>query len=246
MSNKYSTGSCAGSIAPTQIHKTPPGSHHRTQRSLIAFYFVLALSVFRLLALSTFPASYVQNTRQEIVCSEVPARTMSNSLWVPDSKSYTPDFDPDVDDIKWEGLHILRSRYQQGQPQFVTLGWARLALFRDFCLPSVIGQTTDNFIWLIYADPDLDGDLLDATIQLLRPYRRFFLIKSLSNVLWKGGQPAAIGNGTVYTGDRKLLEYSMARRNHVPILETRLDADDGLHKSMLEDIQKRAIKAFYK
>jgi hypothetical protein len=147
--------------------------------------------------------------------------------------------------MTWDGLHILRSRYQQGQPTLTKLGWARFALFRDFCLPSVAAQTTDNFMWLIYTDPDLDPDLLDAMVDLLKPYPRFYLIKSLNNVLWTEGQAESLTNATIYTGNQALIENYMMMRNKVPVLETKLDADDALHRKYLATIQEQAVQKFY-
>ena len=48
----------------------------------------------------------------------------------------------------------------------------------------------------------------------------------------------------IYTGDIAKLKAAMALRNERPVLETRLDADDGLHKSYIEYIQEEAFKRF--
>ncbi len=48
----------------------------------------------------------------------------------------------------------------------------------------------------------------------------------------------------IYTGDIAKLKAAMALRNEKPVLETRLDADDGLHKSYIEYIQEEALKRF--
>ena len=148
--------------------------------------------------------------------------------------------------VKCNGIHIVRSRYQQGQPNLIHLGWARLALFRDFCLANMVQQTTQNFVWFIYTDPDLNPELLREMVRLLRPYPNFFLIKSMENVLWKIGQAQNMTRATVYTGNRTLLEHTMAMRDALPTLETRLDADDALHVRFLETVQTQATQFFYK
>ena len=115
----------------------------------------------------------------------------------------------------------------------VRLGWARDAhggpvltpewmehrwrLFEAFCLPSVRGQSTQSFQWLIRFDP--------ATPE---PHRRRFrqLTAEMTNVtpLWRA-EPfsAAICN---------LLDRSAEL-----LLTTRLDNDDGLHRTAMARIQ---------
>lgn len=141
-------------------------------------------------------------------------------------------------------LHFVKSRFMQYQPNLTALGWARLELFREFCLPSVTKQTTQNFVWLIYTDPDLAPELLNALVDLLAPYPHYYLIKSLSNAMWKGGQAQNMTNATIYTGNQAHLEAYMALRERLPILETRLDADDALHIEYLAHIQQQAIPMF--
>ena len=162
------------------------------------------------------------------------------------NETYTPKLLSADDFVKFNGIHIVRSRYQQGQPDLVTLGKARLRLFKDFCLPSMVHQTTDNFVWLIYTDPNLNQELLKEMVDLLAPYPHFYLIASMVNVLWKDGQAQNLTQSVVYTGNRTFLEETMAKRDVVPILETRLDADDALHVRYLEDIQKEAADMFYR
>uniref|UniRef100_A0A7S3LK86 Uncharacterized protein n=1 Tax=Amphora coffeiformis TaxID=265554 RepID=A0A7S3LK86_9STRA len=169
---------------------------------------------------------------------------IENATRVLFNQRYTPKLlDPD-DFLEFDGIHIVRSRYQQGQPNLTALGWARLELFKDFCLPSMVHQTTDNFVWLIYTDPQLTKELLDAMVDLLAPYPRFYLIASMQNVLWKDGQAQNLTEATVYTGNQTFLEETMAKRDLVPILETRLDADDALHVRFLEDVQREAADFF--
>lgn len=108
----------------------------------------------------------------------------------------------------------------------------------------MVHQTTDNFLWLIYTDPQLKKELLNAMVDLLAPHPRFYLIASMHNVLWKDGQAQNLTEATVYTGNQTFLEETMAKRDLVPILETRLDADDALHVRYLEDVQREAANFF--
>lgn len=162
------------------------------------------------------------------------------------NRTFTPALQAETDHLEFRGIHIVRSRYQQGQPNATVLGLARLQLFEAFCLPSMLSQTTQNFVWLIYTDPHLDAGLRQAMVDLLKPYGRFFFIASMHNVLWKDGQATNLTEATVYTGNQTLLEHIMAQRNMVPVLETRLDADDALHVRYLEDVQREAADFFYR
>jgi len=48
----------------------------------------------------------------------------------------------------------------------------------------------------------------------------------------------------IYTGNISRLNAAIALRNERPVLETRLDADDGLHENFIEYIQDVALKRF--
>lgn len=48
----------------------------------------------------------------------------------------------------------------------------------------------------------------------------------------------------IYTGNVDKLKVAMALREERPVLETRLDADDGLHKDFIKYIQEVALKRF--
>ena len=49
--------------------------------------------------------------------------------------------------------------------------------------------------------------------------------------------------GNVYTGDKKILHRAHHFRNENISLETRLDADDGLHRSYLKTVEEQAMKS---
>lgn len=140
-------------------------------------------------------------------------------------------------------LHIVTTRYMQHQSDLIALGQARLHLFETFCFPSMINQLTKNFLWFIYTDPNLDDILLQRLIKILSPYPTFYLI--LSNTVFDSLEYiiSSANNNTdkaILTGDIELLRtvlYDTERRH---LLETRLDADDGLHRKALLDIQQKA------
>ena len=69
----------------------------------------------------------------------------------------------------------------QFQPNLLHLGHARLALFETFCLPSMLSQTNQNFLWVIRTDPDLNPELLQQLIRLLEGRPNFILLGSTDN-----------------------------------------------------------------
>jgi len=54
----------------------------------------------------------------------------------------------------------------------------------------------------------------------------------------------APGSARVFTGDLARLRRAHELRESVPVLETRLDADDGLHRGYLETVQTTALERF--
>jgi hypothetical protein len=62
---------------------------------------------------------------------------------------------------------------------------------------------------------------------------------------WRdGGEGWDLLKSRIYTGNLTKLYQAMALRQELPILETRLDADDGLHQYYLEYVQAVAKKRF--
>lgn len=153
-------------------------------------------------------------------------------------------------------VHIVNTRFMQEQGNLTSLGKARLALFKVFCFPTMRAQTTQNFLWIIKTDPDIDRAILLDMIQLLSPHPNFYLVASNVNFrvneqfpgAWRGGAEVRdLERSKVFTGNRTLLENAMALHSTldpVPVVETRLDADDGLHIKFLETIQDLATTTF--
>ena len=183
---------------------------------------------------------------------------------------YTPDLRNDISAEDWiwydeshnnNIIHIVKTRFMQEQGQFLALGAARLALFRTFCLPTMQQQTTQQFLWIIKTDPDLNGTLLLDLVKLVQAtenesyssFNNTYIVASNTNFRvnenfpggWRDGAEARdLTNSRIYTGNRQLLEQTMALQGHFPVLETRLDADDGLHRQFLEFVQHDALEQF--
>ena len=170
-------------------------------------------------------------------------------------------------------VHIVNTRFMQEQGHLLALGHARLHLFRTFCLPTMIQQSTQNFLWIIKTDPMLDPTIRDQLIQDLMPHDNIYLVASNNNfMIRRDPQPspigaaaaaaaAATGEGNswrdgaeprdllaptthIYTGNQTRLYQAMLQKNLQIVLETRLDADDGLHKYFLQNIQEKALEQF--
>ena len=164
----------------------------------------------------------------------------------------------------FEGVHVVQTRFMQHQPHLLTLGLARLALFETFCLPTILSQTNQNFLWILRADPNLNPELRQNMMKLLGGRPNFIFMGSNYNrygfsrgntyesfddyVLAEKprkenkedlGTPAA-----VWSGNFTLLReaYERLESGQGVILETRLDADDGLHHDFVKTIQEEAIR----
>jgi hypothetical protein len=72
-----------------------------------------------------------------------------------------------------------------------------------------------------------------------------YLINPQTSGTWKDGLECLdLLQSKIYTGNITKLHMAMALRNERPVVETRLDADDGLHMHYLKYIQLIALKRF--
>lgn len=141
-------------------------------------------------------------------------------------------------------VHVFYTRFMQHQPDLVELGKARLELFKTFCLPTIKYQTNQQFLWVIRTDPELDPLLKDGLIQSLQGISNVAVIGS--NEVRKGSidggfrSSAAISDITpesLFLGDMELIQaFYTTARDHT-LLETNLDADDGLAVTFVERAQ---------
>jgi hypothetical protein len=176
-------------------------------------------------------------------------------------RSYTPVLVEQYDngnnitlqDWEWPLIHIINTRFMQEQGNLTALGRSRLALFKIFCLPTMKHQSSQQFIWIIKTDPSLDPLVLQELVTDLQDYPNFFLVASNVNYrineqypgAWRGGAEIQdLTRSPIYTGNQTLLLTAMALRDQLPVLETRLDADDGLHVHFLEQVQNEALDKF--
>ena len=165
-------------------------------------------------------------------------------------------------------IHIINTRFMQNQANLKTLATARLYLFKTVCLPSMLNQSTNDFIWIIKVDPGLDKDIRNELIQSIRQQMhrmninenndsgsmsgRIFVVGSNYNFNygeWRGGMESkeVLSHETknqIYMGDVNFLKSARNVEVHKIVLETRLDADDGLDKGYVEYLHENAMNKF--
>eukprot|EP00977_Amphora_coffeiformis_P012680 scaffold3199_cov165-Amphora_coffeaeformis.AAC.3 len=143
-------------------------------------------------------------------------------------------------------VHVIKTRFMQHQPTLVELGKARVELFRTFCLPSMVHQSTQNFFWLIYADPLMPVELMDEMITLLKLYPHYYLVSSLDDKRGDGGKDIMldIKPQDFKTGDTGNLYAHLGNDAFPYFLESRLDADDAININWIEEVQRRANQVF--
>ena len=144
----------------------------------------------------------------------------------------------------------------QDQSHLKHLSEARFYLFRYFSLPTIISQSSQKFIWIIKTDPNLflhNKRIYNDIIDLLKPYPNFFLVGSNTNFLighgkgaWRDGvEGRDVLSNRVFSGDVSLLCRAYLNEKDKVVLQTRLDADDGLHSMYIDTVQKLAMTRFY-
>lgn len=127
----------------------------------------------------------------------------------------------------------------------VSLGMARLLIFEHFCLPSMIAQSSQQFIWIIRTDPQLHPTIRDRLLTLLRDHPNFLVVPSNNNP--EGfRQHSKTEKLELWTGSLELYHsFAEAAQTRI-VLESRLDADDGLHIDFVQfmrlDVAKYVVQ----
>ena len=143
-------------------------------------------------------------------------------------------------------LHLVITRFQQYQPTLLSLGHARIHLFRSFCLPSMRAQTSQHFVWLILTDPSLHSSLRVEMQQLLAPYPHFFLLPHLGFVTSELFINGDMRGHELWSGSSDLWRsITVPKKPFQVYIHTRLDADDGLHRDFLGRLQTDSVHSFF-
>ena len=109
----------------------------------------------------------------------------------------------------------------------------------------MIRQTNQDFFWLIQTDPDLDKELMDELIRLAAPYPNFFLIKSnfVKKVpITRHWHYRFLNITQVVTGDKERLQKAYEEAPKKILIETNLDAEDGLAFPVVQAIRDDTVK----
>ncbi|KAL3940442.1 MAG: hypothetical protein SGBAC_005026 [Bacillariaceae sp.] len=178
-----------------------------------------------------------------LLASRLPSPELNRGVRILRESQEKSDVDSDFDETADEKsmLHIVTTRFMQSQAGLITLGKARLQLFETFCYPSMQQQVIDNYLWFVMIDPNLEEELLERIQFLLSPHPNYFLIRSNEKLLTPQNLMNEQEVVQVVTGDTKLLYSRMMDLNRSLLIETRLDADDGLHRKTLGLIQYSAM-----
>jgi Putative rhamnosyl transferase len=145
-------------------------------------------------------------------------------------------------------LHVVLTRFMQDQPNLVHLARARLLLFQTVCLPSMIQQSTSQFLWIILTDPNLDLEIRRTLCEIVKPYPNFIILgtnRQIQGETFRSSLGQHFLQVPLFSGSIVKLRQAYLIRDSIPMLQTRLDADDALHKDFLELLQLEALKLFY-
>eukprot|EP00522_Entomoneis_paludosa_P001350 CAMPEP_0172474848 /NCGR_PEP_ID=MMETSP1065-20121228/69569_1 /TAXON_ID=265537 /ORGANISM="Amphiprora paludosa, Strain CCMP125" /LENGTH=500 /DNA_ID=CAMNT_0013233039 /DNA_START=111 /DNA_END=1613 /DNA_ORIENTATION=+ len=147
---------------------------------------------------------------------------------------------------KYNVVHVMHSRFMQLQPDLLELGKARIELFKTFTLRSFREQSTKEFLWIIFTDPELDESILNELKGLIK-YDKNILLVGMNHGFHDFRSDAWMtGIETVFSGEIQMLkDYHVAAQNHV-YLETRIDMDDSMYQDFMRQLQGGVGKTLVK
>ena len=150
--------------------------------------------------------------------------------------------------------HMIVSRFMLGKGALTTLGRARFKLFQTICLPTMLAQTARrDFVWVVVADPELDGALRRDLVKALAARSNFFFAEYDETTMARSKSilmsPLAVSSLNflfLNSGQQKALDL-FRRRLKEPgsiLLNTGLDTDDGLHRKFVSTLQLSTRELF--
>jgi hypothetical protein len=98
----------------------------------------------------------------------------------------------------------------------------RFKLFDEYCLPSVVNQSVQNFIWLIYFDINTPRKYVEQVELRIKPYNNIKLI---------------LCDSFDYEAKNRFVQEEIDP-NASWLLTTRLDNDDGWHRDFVKILQE--------
>lgn len=148
-------------------------------------------------------------------------------------------------------VHVIYSRFMQHQPNLVDLGLARLELFKTICLPTLKQQTNQQFLWIIRTDPELHPLLKEPLLASLEGIPNVVVVGS--NEVKKGSIDGGfrsedavddVTEDSLFFGKMRLVQSFHRTGLKNTIVETNLDADDGLGIHFVETLQQAVHERF--
>ncbi|MEX2591925.1 MAG: glycosyltransferase [Anditalea sp.] len=100
----------------------------------------------------------------------------------------------------------------------------RFEIFRKFCFPSIINQSSKNFTWMIYLDIDTNPQVLANLKEMVRPYPSILLILRVFDYF----SIRLFLNKDIHEYLSNDFEY---------LISSRVDTDDMLHKDYIKLVQ---------
>lgn len=144
---------------------------------------------------------------------------------------------------QYQGTHLVITTFCYGQGGFLDLIAARLLLFKRICLPTMLAQTNQNYLWMIYVDDTLASEVLAELKELIGERSNIRLVdRSAGKVGSKVTSPQSMSLEKQML--RARMEYFEPTKQNAMVLTTRLDADDGLHFNAIDEIHTAAGKWF--
>ena len=156
-----------------------------------------------------------------------------------DTPLFRPGANPDL-------VHIIVTRFNQMQTGLPYLGQARFELFKTFTVPSIKAQSNQDFLWMIFTDPDQDDEILSQLMDILKDVPNAVLIgsnKVPSDYVYDDwiGQIERMFIGT----QQQIRDYMNASKSRV-FLESRLDADDSVFGDFVQNVQRQVNDSLVK
>lgn len=107
----------------------------------------------------------------------------------------------------------------------------RMWLFENFCFPSVVAQTNQNFTWVLYFDSNTKDIYKTRILELIKSYQNFkvFFINGMDSFY------------------PEFLQFIKVESNDKPyLITTRIDNDDSIHKDFINEVQKHFNQQEYR
>ena len=144
-------------------------------------------------------------------------------------------------------VHVIHTRCLQNQPRLVDYTQARMDQFRTFTLPSLLQQSNDEFLWIVWTDPSLLPETEDQLKALLQPMHNAVLIgfkdRKERTDIRSPWFKETFDQSYMFGGSYKLLmSYHDASHNHI-VLDSYIDSDDALATNFVSTLQQQAVQA---